>query len=480
MRRDSFLLPALSMGLIYGSISFGMIVLNLRDSGKFDGNLAALVHFILALAGGLGLYYAQKAWRNSSARLPFAVLAALIGLFCAVVPALPGEWPALIMNGRLPIISTSAGLFMALGLALFFRAAPAGREGLFYGLIMALGELLWVVLFPLLPGGVDADPASGSRTFFHLSAFCCLAMGSAGLCLSAAFSLHGAPDVTRNVSPAGDNHSSISPGTRSALLWMFTAGIGMFTLIGLEMGMRLPKAALAPGFVNLPHFIPLLFLPLAGKTLDGENPGRLMILLIPLCLIAPFLGLAQARGLLDPLSLFCLLIVIRQILLLAVFTVCARLMKTHALLPLLLSLAYCLHLMQFVGAMTRNLPAAFPSGVFTAALALAAGTAFCLWRFRRLLKEKLELWELPEKEDAASEPDMEKFHAFAVIHDLTGREQEILFGLIRGASLEDLGREFGVELSTVRYHQTHILKKTGMASRSNLLRHFIFWQSKQP
>jgi DNA-binding CsgD family transcriptional regulator len=479
MRRDSFLLPALSMGLIYGSISFGMIVLNLRDSGKFDGSLAALVHFILALGGGLALYCAAKARRNSSARLrPFAVPAALIGLFCAVVPALPGEWPALIFNGRLPIISTSAGLFMALGLALFFRAAPVGREGLFYGLIMAFGELLWVVLFPLLPGGAEADPASGSRAFFHLSAFSCLSMGGAGLCLSAAFSLHGAPGVTQNVSPAGD--TSVSQGTRPALLWMFAAGIGMFTLIGLEMGMRLPKAALAPGFVNLPHFIPLLLLPLAGKMLDGENPGRLMALLIPVCLLAPFLGLARAKGLLDPLSLFCLLIVIRQTLLLAVFTVCARLMKTRTLLPLLLSLAYCLHLMQFVGAMTRNLPAVFPSGVFVAALALATGTAFCLWRFRRLLEEKPELWDLPEKENAASEPDMEKFHAFAAVHDLTGREQEILLGLIRGASLENLGREFGVALSTVRYHQTGILKKTGMPSRSSLLRYFISWHSGQP
>ncbi|MDR2799756.1 MAG: hypothetical protein LBB52_00635, partial [Desulfovibrio sp.] len=309
MRRDSFLLPALSMGLIYVSISFGMIVLNLRDGGKFDGNLAALVHFILALAGGFGLFYTQKIWRNSSARLPFAVLAALIGLFCIVVPALPDEWLSLVYNGKLPMVSTNAGLFMALGLALFFRAAPAGREGLFYGLIMAFGELLWVALFPLLPGGVDADPASGSRAFFHLSAFSCLSMGSAGLCLSAAFSLYGAPGMARDVSPAGDNQPSVSRGTRSALLWMFAAGIVMFTFIGLEMGMRLPKAALAPSFVKLPHFIPLLFLPLAGKMLDGENPGRLMALLIPVCLLAPLLGLAQAKGLLDPLSMFCLLIV---------------------------------------------------------------------------------------------------------------------------------------------------------------------------
>jgi DNA-binding CsgD family transcriptional regulator len=172
--------------------------------------------------------------------------------------------------------------------------------------------------------------------------------------------------------------------------------------------------------------------------------------------------------------------VIRQTLLLAVFTACSRLLKTHALLPLLLALAYCLHLMQFVGAITRKFLAASPSSVFTATLALAMGVAFCLWRFRRLLLEKAELWKLPLEKDATPEPDMEKFRAFAVVHDLTGREQEILLGLIRGASLEDLGREFGVALSTVRYHQTGILKKTGMSSRSNLLRHFISWHSEQP
>jgi DNA-binding CsgD family transcriptional regulator len=433
----------------------------------------------VALLVGLGIYCAARIQRNARYRL-FAALTALTGLFCAAVPILPGDLPLWAFNGRPPVIGISGGLFMPLGLALFFRTAPAGREGFFYGLIMALGELLWVTLFPLL-GGAFADPVPNEQAF-HLFTLNCLTLGGTGLCLGAALYAHANAE-TDGHSPAGEGGiPAASGGTRPALLWIFGAGAGLFLLTGLETGMALPKIALRPGLVGLPYFLPLFFLPLAGRLLDGEKPGRFMLLLVPACLSLPFLGSAQANGLLDPLALFCLLSVTRQTLLLAVLTTCARLMKTHTILPLLLTLAHCLHLMQPVGALPRGLLAAFPNGVFTAALALAAGTAFCLWRFRRLLLENPELWELPLEKNAAPEPDMEKFHAFAAAHDLTKREQELLLGLLRGKGLENLGREFGVALSTVYYHQTGILKKTGMPSRSNLLRYFSLWdfQPKTP
>ncbi|MDR3361396.1 MAG: helix-turn-helix transcriptional regulator, partial [Desulfovibrio sp.] len=89
-----------------------------------------------------------------------------------------------------------------------------------------------------------------------------------------------------------------------------------------------------------------------------------------------------------------------------------------------------------------------------------------------LLRKKPELWDLPPYKDALAEPDMEKFDRFAVAHDLTRRERELLLGMIQGASLEDLAGTFGIAISTVRYHQTGLLKKTGTSSRSNLLRSF--------
>ncbi|MDR2668359.1 MAG: hypothetical protein LBC14_00225, partial [Desulfovibrio sp.] len=368
MRRDGFLLPALSMGLIYCASSFAVIVVNLRGGGKTGGDPVALFHFVVALLMGLGVYCAASIPRNARYRF-FAALTALAGLFCAVVPVLPGDLPLRAFNGRPPVIGIIGGIFMPLGLVLFFRTAPAGREGFYYGLIMALGELLWVTLFPLL-GGAFADPAPNGPAF-HLFTLNCLTLGGTGLCLGAALYAHGKAK-TGGHRPAGeDGISTASGGTRPALLWIFGAGAGLFLLTGLETGMALPKIALRPGLVGLPYFLPLFFLPLAGRMLDGEKPGRLILLLVPACLSLPFLGSAQANGLLDPPALFCLLSVARQTLLLAVLTACARLMKTHTLLPLLLTPAHCLHLMQPVGAVSRGFLAAFPNGVFTAALVLA-------------------------------------------------------------------------------------------------------------
>ncbi|MDR2124553.1 MAG: hypothetical protein LBP38_06195, partial [Desulfovibrio sp.] len=270
MRRDSFLLPALSMGLIYCSIAFGLIVANLRGSGKSGGDPLVLLHFVTALLVGLILHRVAKKNGTANPGAPLAALTGLTGLSCAVIPVLPGDWPLLLFNGRPPMISVSAALFIPLGLTLFFRTAPAGREGFFYGLIMALGELLWVALFPLLGGASDDLTASGRA--FHLFTLNCLNMGGTGLCLGAAFYLYGAPKTNRN-SPAGaDKPPAVSADARMALLWIFGAGTGVFILLGLETGMSLPKTALAPGLITLPHFIPLFFLPLAGWMLDGENP----------------------------------------------------------------------------------------------------------------------------------------------------------------------------------------------------------------
>jgi DNA-binding CsgD family transcriptional regulator len=468
------------MGLLYCSISFGLIAANLRGSGKSGGDPTVLFHFVLALLVGMGMYRAAKKKRDDHPAWPMLLtaLTALTGLTCAVIPILPGDWPLLLFNGKPPMISISAAMFMPVGLSLFFRTAPRGREGFFYGLIMAFGELLWVALFPLLGGASDDLTASGKA--FHLFTLNCLTMGGTGLCLGAAFYLYGATETNMNGSADTDKPPAVSRDTRTSLLWIFGAGTGIFILMGLETGMSLPKTALASGFISLPYFIPLFFLPLAGWMLDGENPGSLMALLVPVCLLVPFLGLAQKGDLIDPLAMFCLISVARQTLLLAILTASARLLKTHALLSLLLTLAHCLHLAQLGGALSRKALFAVPYGVEAASFALAAGAAFCLWRVRRLLLEKPELWELPLEKNVAPEPDMEKFDSFAAAHDLTRRERELLLGMIRGASLEDLAGTFGIAISTVRYHQTGLLKKTGMPSRSNLLRCFTSWHFRQP
>lgn len=130
MRHDSFLLPALSMGLLYCASSFAVIVVNLRGGGKTAGDPVALFHFVVALLMALGIYCAARIQRNARYRL-FAALTALFGLFCAAVPVLPGDLPLWAFNGRPPVIGISGGIFMPLALALFFRTAPGGAGRFF-------------------------------------------------------------------------------------------------------------------------------------------------------------------------------------------------------------------------------------------------------------------------------------------------------------------------------------------------------------
>jgi hypothetical protein len=158
------------MGLIYYSTSLGLIVINLRGSGRSGGDPAILFHFVLALLIAITLYctvrFTRPAFQVARTRI-FSARMALVGLFCAGIPLLPGDLPWRMFNGSPPVISLSAALFMPVGLALFFGSAPAGREGLLYGLIMALGELLWVILFPLLGGSTFVRSPDGAQAF-HL------------------------------------------------------------------------------------------------------------------------------------------------------------------------------------------------------------------------------------------------------------------------------------------------------------------------
>jgi DNA-binding CsgD family transcriptional regulator len=178
--------------------------------------------------------------------------------------------------------------------------------------------------------------------------------------------------------------------------------------------------------------------------------------------------------------------VTRQILLLAVLTACARLMKTRTLLPLLLTLAHCLHLMQPVGALPRGLLAAFPNGVFTAALALTVVTAFCLWRFRRMLEEKPELWALPQGEAASMpEPDLPmaidpgRLAAFGKSYSLSRQEFSVMAMLAQGRSTADISRAMHVTEKTVRNYVSRMLQKTEVPNRAALMALFAA-QSPDP
>ncbi|MDR2945640.1 MAG: hypothetical protein LBV79_02690, partial [Candidatus Adiutrix sp.] len=115
MRRNSFFLPALSLGLLYFSLSMGIIVVNLRGhlrEGRADS--AVLFHYLLVVLAALGLYALV---RRGARRLgPLAVFLGLAGLGCLSVPFLPEGLFVRFFNGRPPMMAGAMAIFTPVAL----------------------------------------------------------------------------------------------------------------------------------------------------------------------------------------------------------------------------------------------------------------------------------------------------------------------------------------------------------------------------
>jgi DNA-binding NarL/FixJ family response regulator len=59
-----------------------------------------------------------------------------------------------------------------------------------------------------------------------------------------------------------------------------------------------------------------------------------------------------------------------------------------------------------------------------------------------------------------------------VLRDLTVREQEVLRCLLLGLSNKEIARRLEISVGTVKFHITHLLKKSGCESRADLIASF--------
>ena len=128
-----------------------------------------------------------------------------------------------------------------------------------------------------------------------------------------------------------------------------------------------------------------------------------------------------------------------------------------------------------------------PLGLALGRIGDAAGTAFCigLSDFRLvLIALTLVLFMLatffffrlfhviyePEKESERSEREI--FEDFAMQHDLSAREKEVLRLLLSERSNAEIAGALFVSESTIKYHVHNLLQKTGTKSRQELIRKF--------
>ncbi|MDR2892592.1 MAG: LuxR C-terminal-related transcriptional regulator [Deltaproteobacteria bacterium] len=445
--------------------------------GTGKGDPSALVHFAMVALVALGLSFIL---RNGMGRLrPLTVLLGVAALFCAFLPAMPTELLTELVNGRPPILALFMSLFMPVGFFLFFRAVPSGNEAFAFSMIHVGNELLWSLFFPLF----STIASQVSLTFVvYVYSLNCWVVGLAGLCLAIAFGY--AVRETAATSVRTTQPVSSEPLLRekcTVLLLAFAAGIGVFGMMGFQMGSFMPKAAMNPELLSIPYFIFLFLLPVAGHFLD-TRPEKLMLICIPGLAGLFCLSLAWQNGLIAPMSMYYPFSIAQQISLLIFYTTTARMLKGKAIFPFIISLGFCLHIAHFGGMFLRGLVQDLPHGVTAASLLLLVGTALCLWRFRTQCAKEPNLWPVAQRstnmaafiaKPGAESSAQSDYTAFAVRYSLSEREITVITMLAQGRSSEAIAEDLKVADSTIRTYISRILRKTGTKNRAALMERVI-------
>ena len=101
--------------------------------------------------------------------------------------------------------------------------------------------------------------------------------------------------------------------------------------------------------------------------------------------------------------------------------------------------------------------------VFLSALLFLAGV-FLFFRIYRPLYLAETRQEQSEKE---------RFYAFAVQHDLSARERDILRLLLEEKTNTEIAESLSISENTVKFHVKNLLQKTGCKNRNDLIARYI-------
>jgi DNA-binding CsgD family transcriptional regulator len=447
--------------------------------GDPDNDLPVIaLHFMLSFLVScllcLAFRHESGVGRSAKASLGCAFLLVLPGLVCLAAVLLPEEALESLVRLEIPVHFLVIAFYTPAALFVFFRSLPAPQAAFIYGLILAIGELVYFFLVPLRTG-------SHGMIVSHVWAMNGWLLALVGVSTGLAF-LDVAALPRR---PGGLAGKPAQTGPEYApLVWLLAAELGLFVLEGLERGVVL-SVDVAPKAVSPLFFLILLTYPVFGYAqASGRFQNKLAALFIPVILAIPLLGVLVEGGTLDPIWLFFAVEVPRQLLLLGIFVTIAHLAKHRRLFPLWLTLAYCMPLTQVSGVLVRGPASAFPYGIAATAFLFSAGTVFCLWRLGRTragIPPVRTLWA--ETADIAVQQPTEttdgKLADFSLFFALTGREEEVLSCLLAGLAPQGIGAKLGIAENTVRHHMTSVMQKTKVRSSRQLRNMFTVWKRDQ-
>lgn len=366
------------------------------------------------------------------------------------------------------------GLLWPLALYAFFLFTPKGSRGLLLGLLIAIGELIWIVLLPtlhLVVSDISTESLVGFMHRLQMVLQCAIGLALVVFCAMKGKEEQGYPE------PRGADAAPVT------LPLLFAAAMLFYVAFGLISGVAFPKATRAAISENA-HIALLLVMPAAGALLD-RGVRALLAVLCGLAIIAPamlFLQNADTRE-----ALYIVLFVGRQGVFLATLLLADRLLQSGKRLPLCFALAYIfVPLGSFAGNVVARVLA---DNTFKATLAIGMVMLFAVLLLR--LRGALSGLPVAKVGDAPiPHPDLQlapgpaydpgRLAAFGLAYGLSRQEFSVMEMLTKQHSTQDIAKAMQVTESTVRNYIARVLKKTAVPSRAALMALFAVHHSAPP
>lgn len=368
------------------------------------------------------------------------------------------------------------GMYLPIGLHLFFSHVTPRSQALWFGFAMGMGNLFWAIGVPFLEqsAGIDLDAADKER----ILVFLLLLRNGVLLLLTGVALLMMCRESPRNLPADREGVTTTRP---AALLGLLTAPVGLLYFLNGFSSFTLQKRIAPVGrhgeILNLLLVFLFFLLGLAVLHRKAVLPRLYAaticcLALLPLPRLFPSLIPAHALNLLAELGeqvmLFCAVLALGRLAFgfsfrFPALVCCAAYLSLGMLIPGRLA--------------AMGIHALSGEAVIPCLLLAAAACAVSALALLRAFPLPLPAGP-PQKAQPPAVPGdfARKCVAFASAFGLTQREVELLDSVLKGRDRDGIAEELGISERTVRFHLGGLLKKTGMPNRKRLLLFYASWQ----
>lgn len=437
-RRGLFVAALIGLAFLWSGAAY--IVQAYQLLNFFDGGTVSLLVcglYYVCQAAGVGiaaLLFVKRPVIASGRALPFYTSIAMVA--CLGIAVYSSSADIVVAAGTL--LNLMIGVLSALYLTRLSTDIPQQRRGLVFGVAYALGSVgTWILSLPM-----DGRFLWNSESFFAIAAL-------------AAVSLL----LVRRISPLSEQKCEARPlhtGFSKKLMWLAAAVIFLIWLkntLGFSFPLKSASGSVQIEFTRTFYAVGLI---IAGLVSDKNRRWGAICCLAALAF--PFAALALGDSMAGETAMWMLAYLFLGFLAAYRILVFADISAKMAL-PALAALGL---MAGRLGEAVGTLNVSFLSGtplIVVAAIIFALVIALFFMLYQKLYAS------------VASPEEMEtrRFMEFATRFGLSTREREIFALIIQGMSNAEIAGALYITESTVKFHAGNIFKKTGLASRSELI-----------